>query len=76
MIRYNIRVNIGDNNNTVKFFFVHKDYATISEEASNEAFDKAVKELNHVYKDYGRFATKTGVIKLFETFGFEYTIGT
>ena len=35
----------------------------------NEAFDKAVKELNRVYA-YGRFATKDAVLALFRTFGF------
>ena len=74
MIRYNIRVNHGDANITTKFYFVHKDWATISQEDSDTAFDKAVKELNRVYKNYGRFATEVGIVKLFESFGFERTV--
>ena len=39
--------------------------------AAKNHFNEAVKELNRVYKTYGRFATTTGVIRLFESFGFE-----
>ena len=46
MVRYSIRINHGDNNITTQFYFVHKDWQTISQEESNKAFDKAVKELN------------------------------
>lgn len=73
MRRYNIRINYGDNDATSKFYFVHKDWQTISNEDSDKAFDKAVKELDHIYKDYGRFATTTGIAKLFAKFGFEPT---
>ena len=73
MVRHRIRVNVGDKNVTVLFYFIHKDWATISEEESARLFDEAVKELNHVYKDYGRFATGIGVTKLFESYGFERT---
>ena len=71
MIRYNIRINHGDNDITTRFEFVHKNWKTISAEESDKAFNEAVKELNRVYKTYGRFATTTGVIRLFESFGFE-----
>ena len=74
MIRYNIRVNYGDNDITKKFYFVHKDWQTLSTEDQNKAFNDAVKELNRVYKTYGRFATPVGIIKLFYSFGFEQTI--
>lgn len=74
MLRFNIRVNIGNENRTVKFYFVHKDWQTLSEEEMRKAFDDAVAELNKVYKDYGRFATDVGVSKLFNSFGFERTI--
>lgn len=74
MIRYNIHVNYGDKNITKKFFFIHRDYETISQEQSDKAFDDAVKELNKIYKTYGRFATETGITKLFSAFGFERTV--
>ena len=73
-VKYNISINHGDNNTTTRFYFVHKDYQTLSKEEQDKAFDAAVKELNHIYKDYGRFATTVGVCKLFEKFGFERTI--
>lgn len=71
MIRYFIRVNNGDNDTTVKYSFVHKDWDTLSKEEQDKAFDNAVKELERIYKSYGRFATSTGVIRLFNSFGFE-----
>lgn len=70
MIRFSIRVNYGDNDTTVKFDFVHKDWNTMSNDEQYKAFDKAVKELDHIYKTYGRFATTTGVLRLFDSFGF------
>ena len=73
MVRYHISVNTGDNNKTVKYFFVHKDWANISQEDSDSAFNDAVTELNRIYKNYGRFATEIGVQKLFDSFGFERT---
>ena len=74
MIRYNIRINYGDANITKKFEFVHKSWNTLSDKEQNEAFDKAVKELNRVYTTYGRFATTAGILKLFDSFGFELSI--
>lgn len=46
----------------------------LSDKEQNEAFNKAVKELNRVYTTYGRFATTAGVLKLFDSFGFELSI--
>ena len=74
MIRYNIRVNTGDNDVTHVYYFVHKDWNNISQEDSDKAFHEAVTELNRIYKTYGRFATQVGVTRLFESFGFERTI--
>lgn len=71
MVRYFIRVNNGDNNTTVKYSFVHKDCDKLSKEEQDKAFDSAVKELERIYKSYGRFATTTGVIQLFSSFCFE-----
>lgn len=74
MTRYNIRINYGDNDITRKFYFVHKDWNTLSQEEQDKAFDDAVKELNRIYKTYGRFATQLGVTRLFQAFGFEVTV--
>ncbi len=71
MVRYHIRINTGDANVTDVYHFTHKSWNTITREESDKEFDKAVKELNRIYKSYGRFATKTGVLRLFEAFGFE-----
>lgn len=74
MIMFHIRVNTGDNDSTAIYYFVHKDYANLTDDEQQEAFDAAVKELNHVYHDYGRFATSVGVTRLFDKFGFERTV--
>lgn len=74
MVRYNIRVNYGDADITKKFEFMHKSWNSLSNEEQDKAFDKAVKELNRVYSTYGRFATSTGIIRLFDSFGFELSI--
>lgn len=74
MVRYNIRVNYGDADITKKFEFVHKSWNSLSNEEQDKAFDDAVKELNRVYSTYGRFATSTGIIRLFDSFGFELSI--
>lgn len=55
------------------YHFVSKDRDTLTIEQQAEAFDKAVKELNRIY-EYGRFATKAGVLTLFDKFGFEWSM--
>lgn len=74
MIRYHIRINTGDNNKTHTYYFVHKNHDTLTNDEQNKLFDMAVKEINKIYKTYGRFATTKGVVNLFESFGFEQTI--
>jgi len=74
MVRFHIKVNTGDANLTTMYWFIHKDWETLSEEEQTAKWQEAVDELNHVYKDYGRFATHIGVTKLFDKFGFERTI--
>ena len=74
MVRYNIRINYGDADITKKFEFVHKSWDSLSNDEQDKAFDKAVNELNRVYSTYGRFATSTGIIKLFDSFGFELSV--
>ena len=68
MIRYNIRITHGDNEFVKTYYFVHKKWNTISKEDSDKAFNDAVQELNHIYKTYGRFATETGILRLFDSF--------
>jgi len=70
---FDIHINIGDNNQTVHFYFTHINQGLSLEDQAVD-FDKAVKELNRIYKNYGRFATATGVIRLFRAFGFEPTV--
>ena len=74
MVRFYINVNIGDDERTVKFWFIHKNYDTLDEDKQQEAWQKALDELNHIYKDYGRFATEVGVCRLFNKFGFERSV--
>ncbi len=69
--RYNIRVKYGDKDKMIKLYFVHKKYQEFNIGEQDAAFDAAVKELNYIYKTYGRFATLTGITRLFDTFGFE-----
>lgn len=74
MVMYHIRVNYGDNDETRKFYFVHKEWQTLSQEEQDKAFNEAITELNRIYKTYGRFATQVGITKLFDSFGFTITI--
>lgn len=74
MVRYNIRINTGDNNVTTKYYFIHKDWKHLTTEEQDAAFNKAVEELERIYKNYGRFATNVGVERLFRSFGFERTV--
>ena len=74
MVRFHIRVNNGDENTTRMYWFVHKEWETKAEEDQMKEWDAAVKELNHIYKNYGRFATTTGITKFFDVHGFERTI--
>lgn len=74
MVRYNIRINYGDSNTTKKFYFVHKDTNKLSIEEQNEVFDKVVKELDRIYRTYGKFVTQIGITNLFKHFRFEECI--
>jgi len=75
MLQYfHIRVNTGDKDTTKMYWFVHKDHDTMSVEEQAEQWDAAVKELNHIYKDYGRFATSAAVYSFFKYHGFEFTV--
>lgn len=73
MVRYHIRICTGDNNRVHTYYFIHKNHEDLTEDEQNILFNEAVTELNRIYKTYGRFATSTGVINLFDSFGFEHT---
>lgn len=60
---YTIRIMYG--NKIQKF-----NFATDNDETADENFDKAVKEINKIYKQYGRFTTKDEVISHFAKYGF------
>ena len=60
---FNIRVMFG---NQVQMF----SFATDNDETAEEKFDEAVKEINRIYCETGRFATKEEVIKHFAKYGF------
>ena len=74
MISYTIQIANGDANTISRYYFVHKDWKNISKEESDAAFDSAVKELNHIYSEYGRFATQTAILNLFHKFEFELSV--
>ena len=70
---FHIHIAVGTIEEVRLFHFVALD-RTKSIDEQKTMFNNAVQELNHVYKDYGRFATNFGVIKLFKKFGFEETV--
>lgn len=71
MVRYNLQIAHGDNNIVKKYYFINKNWQTLTKEETDKAFDSAVKELDRIYKTYGRFATEVGILRLFDSFGFE-----
>ena len=60
---FHIRVMFGNQLQTFSF-------ATDEDKTAEEEFDKAVKEINRIYHDTGRFTTKEEVVKHFAKYGF------
>lgn len=60
---FHIRVMFGNQLQTFSF-------ATDEDEIAEEKFDEAVKEINRIYHETGRFATKEEVVKHFHKYGF------
>lgn len=60
---FHIRVMFGNQLQTFSF-------ATDEDRTAEEEFDKAVKEINRIYHDTGRFTTKEEVVKHFAKYGF------
>lgn len=60
---FNIRVMFG---NQIQMF----SFATDKDETAEEKFDEAVKEINRIYHETGRFDTKEEVTKHFAKYGF------
>lgn len=73
MLMFHIRVKTGDKDMVHQYHFAYKDQS-VSDKEQAKKWDKAVKELNHIYQDYGRFATRTGVYRFFDYHGFEMTV--
>lgn len=73
MLMFHIRVKTGDKDMVHQYHFAYKDQS-VSDEEQTKKWDKAVKELNHIYQDYGRFATRKGVYNFFDYHGFEMTV--
>lgn len=69
---FHIHIATGVPKKTEVYHFVSKNGDTLTVEQQAEAFNEAVQELNRVY-EYGRFATKAGVLSLFDKFGFEWS---
>lgn len=74
MLTFHIRVVHGDEKEETMYWFVHKEWKTKPEDEQAEDWHNAVKELNHIYEDYGRFATQVGITRFFDKHGFERTI--
>ena len=70
---FHIHITVGTVEKVIYFHFVAIDQ-TKSLDEQKAMFNDAVQELNHIYKDYGRFATEYGVLSLFRKFGFEETV--
>lgn len=60
---FHIRIMFG---NQLQMF----SFATDKDDTAEEEFDKAVKEINRIYHETGRFATKEEVMKHFAKYGF------
>lgn len=60
---FNIRVMFG---NHVQMF----SFATNNDETAEEKFDEAVKEINRIYHETGKFDTKEEVTNHFAKYGF------
>lgn len=73
MLMFHIRVKTGDKDMVQQYHFAYKDQS-VSDKEQAKKWDKTVKELNHIYQDYGRFATRTGVYRFFDYHGFEMTV--
>lgn len=76
-IKFHINIALGDRNYIRRFYFVY-GYPdlnlNVSEEEITDKFDSAVKELNYIYKSFGRFVEAEAVVKLFKKYGFIETV--
>ena len=63
IVHYKIRIMYGD---VIEQFV----FDTLDNENADKRFDEAVKEINRIYKEKGRFGTYAEVKKHFQKYGF------
>ena len=63
IVHYKIRITYGD---VIEQFI----FDTLDSENADKRFDEAVKEINRIYKEKGRFETYAEVKKHFQKYGF------
>ena len=63
IVHYKIRIMYGD---VIEQFV----FDTLDSENADKRFDEAVKEINRIYKEIGRFETYAEVKKHFQKYGF------
>ena len=63
IVHYKIRIMYGD---VIEQFV----FDTLDSENADKRFDEAVKEINRIYKEKGRFETYAEVKKHFQKYGF------
>lgn len=63
IVHYKIRIMFGD---VIEQFI----FDTLDSENADKRFDEAVKEINRIYKEKGRFETYAEVKKHFQKYGF------
>ena len=63
IVHYKIRIMYGD---VIEQFI----FDTLDSENADKRFDEAVKEINRIYKEKGRFETYAEVKKHFQRYGF------
>ena len=67
---FHIRITYGkDENTTTERFTFYSD-----SENRDDEFDKAVKQINKLYKESGHFKTRNEVLNHFKSYGFDLTI--
>lgn len=63
IVHYKIRIMYGD---VIEQFI----FDTLDSENADKRFDEAIKEINRIYKEIGRFETYAEVKKHFQKYGF------
>lgn len=69
--RYCVYVSVGEPPHDVRLIFKHISCGEMFSYETDAVFEFAAKELEKIYTKYGRFASESAVINLFESYGFE-----